>query len=420
MSSSSSRQPSIVVPAAQRPLHEKDPESTASIHELPVEILSAIFLDVVTNPAKGSTPHLEQNAILNVNRHWRDVILSIPGAWRLFWIRPSVSSSGPAPAVAGTTSPGRSGHAKGWLGLEEARRRLREAMLEPYGDLPVSITVDLSAVQVTSNNQTRRDWMELRWETVNLICDHTVMALWKSVDIWDPQPTVIARDLVEFASKGPLSPYLKRLSVRFPAGKIIRDLDDAIISAYQVAPADLAGRDFHPSRERKGVLRELHLPSIRLIPFRTSSIYSNIVSLHILDNLCDPCRNERGNPTYVLALLIGLCPRLRDLGLRCGHLQTNVREREATLGRLAKLNLSLPPFETFPVLMPDPEVTVHEGVRSLLIYGSTYRCPIIKHLRFPRVENVTVKGWVDECKWAPRLLFPTPGTENRPQVNLIQ
>ncbi|KAG9049318.1 hypothetical protein FS837_010637 [Tulasnella sp. UAMH 9824] len=416
MSSSSSRQSSMVVPAAQHPLHQKDPESTASIHELPVEILSAIFLEVVTNPAKGSTPHLEQNSLLSVGRHWHDVILSIPGAWRLFWIRPSpLSSSGPAPAAASTTSPGPSGHATGWLGLEEARRRLQWAISNPSRDLPVSIMVDLSGAQITS----RQDWMQLRWETVNLLCDHKVMALWKSIEIWDPQPTVIARDLVQFASKGPLSPFLERLSVGFPTEKIIRDLDDAIISAYQVAPEDLAGRDFNPSREGKGLLRELHLPSIRLTPPPNSSIYSNIVSLHILDNLCDPCRNDRGNPTYVLARLIDLCPRLRDLGLRCGHLQTNARELELTMARLAKLNLSLPPFATTPVLMPDPEVTVHEGVRSLLIYGPTYRCPAIKHFRFPRVENVTVKGWVEECKWAPRLLFPPPGTENGPQVELI-
>ncbi|KAG8906235.1 hypothetical protein FRC00_012727 [Tulasnella sp. 408] len=196
----------MVVPAAQRPLHEKDPDSTASIHELPVEILSAILLEVVTNPAEGSTPHLEQKAILNVSRHWRDVILSIPGAWRVFWIRPSPSpTSEPEPAAASTTSPGPPGHAEGWLGLEDARRRLRLALVEPYGDRPVSITVDLSGFPATSDNQIRRVWMEFRFITVlDLRRDEVVTGLWQSVEIRDPQPTVIARDVVAYWSKGPL------------------------------------------------------------------------------------------------------------------------------------------------------------------------------------------------------------------------
>ncbi|KAG8953007.1 hypothetical protein FRC00_006518, partial [Tulasnella sp. 408] len=199
----------MVVPAAQHPLHQKDSDSTASIHELPVEILSAILLEVVTNPAEGSTPHLEQKAILNVSRHWRDVILSILGPWRVFWIRPSPSpTSEPEPAAASTTSPGPSGHAEGWLGLEEARRRLRLALVEPYGDRPVSIT-----------------------------------------------PTVIARDVVAFWLKEPLSQYLWR----FPDEKAITDLDDVIMSAYQFCPADLMGRDFNISSEGKAVIRERHL-----------------------------------------------------------------------------------------------------------------------------------------------------------------
>ncbi|KIO28817.1 hypothetical protein M407DRAFT_176861 [Tulasnella calospora MUT 4182] len=151
------------------------------------------------------------------------------------------------------------------------------------------------------------------------------------------------------------------------------------------------------------------------MPLPTSLIYSNLVSLHILDNLCDTCRDDGGNQMYVLASLINLCSRLRELGLRCGH-----HEREATMDCLIRLSLVVPSFAMFgPVLMPDPGVAFHAGVRSLLIYGPTFRCPAIDHHIFPCVEEVTVKGWVDDCPWAPSLLFPPLGTGNRLVIILI-
>lgn len=83
-SSPLSRQPSTALRAIKRPLQQKDPKSAVSVDELPVEILGAISLEVVTNPAKGSTPRLEQNTILSVSRRWHDIILNTPGAWRHF------------------------------------------------------------------------------------------------------------------------------------------------------------------------------------------------------------------------------------------------------------------------------------------------------------------------------------------------
>ncbi|KAG8950676.1 hypothetical protein FRC04_007301 [Tulasnella sp. 424] len=420
MSNSLSRERSTVIPAPRVPILEKDSKlvtATASAYQLPVEILNTIFIEVVTNPAKGSTPHMEQNTIMAVNRHWHDVILATPEAWRHFWIRPYPDET------AFTMSPSLPRQAKGWLGIEEAKLGIQWAMLGPYADLPISILVDLSGAKFVPDRRISGIWMELRWQVVQLLCSQKLMALWKSVQVWDPLPALFAKDFVQLASTGPVSPYLETLSVEFPREEEIKAIDDGVISAFQICPWGYTGRGYNPQLDEGNFevspLKKLHLPSIRLMPLFTSPLYSNLVSLRILDNLCDTCRDGDGNYTYVLLGLLDLCPRLRDLGLRCSHPQTDMKQRASTMELLRKLGLSGQPFDMLPHLMPNPGVTVHEGIRTLLIYGPTFRCPAIESFRFPCVEEVNVKGWVDNCDWAPSLPFPPPGTANGPKVKLI-
>ncbi|KAG8921860.1 hypothetical protein FRC01_014823 [Tulasnella sp. 417] len=401
---------------AEHPLHLKNQKTATSIHDLPVEILSLIFLEVVTDPAKRSIPYSEQKTISSVNRFWHQVIHATPEAWRHFWIRPSLPSPDRDRTAIRAPSPEPSERTEGWLGLEEAEHRLGKATSESenrYANLPISITVDLSGARLTPNRETNVDWMGLRDKIVQLLCNERVMAVWKSIQVWDPVPALFAGDLVEKGSTGPLSPYLERLSVEFPIEQEIGPFDDAIISAHQILRCN------NPHRVERGVLRELHLPSIRLTPLPTSQMYSNLVSLHILDHLCDSFGDDTGNNTFELPRLISLCPRLRDLGLRCGHVETAAESRESTLKISVNLGLFVPPFDMHPVPMPNQEVTVHEGVRKLLIYGPTFRCPVIEYLYFPRVEEVTLKGWTDDCNRAPRLPYPPPGTAGGPLVKLI-
>ncbi|KAG8983310.1 hypothetical protein FRB90_006131 [Tulasnella sp. 427] len=380
--------------------------SGTSIHHLPVEILQAIFIEVVSNPEKGSTPHLAQDIVSSVHPHWADIIRKTPEISRHFWIRPSPIS--PFTPV------------KGWLSLEEAKFLIDDALSGPYAHKPISILVDLSAAECSPNRSLNAAWQDVRWRASQLLCNQSFMPLWKSVQVWDPLPTLFARDFLVLASTGRPSPHLETLSIGFPPDRVITRVDDAILSSARVRPPiqdhDLAVLPF--PNAFPSPLQTLRIPSIRQTPFPNSSIYTNLISLHILDNLCDVqmCDNT---PTFILTSILSLCPNLVDLGLRCTHPPRSIHTCAATERRLAELGIpAARSLDSLPLLMPRRNVTVHEGIRTLLMHDTAFRCHVTESIYFPCVERVTIKGWPKGDRWAPYLPFPPPGSKNAPILNL--